>query len=152
MWIACLCVFVCLNKRPPLTQEADDACGTATTVTNTSKIRPLPLLIGNLQEISQQLDNNWSFSPTMYVCALSSHQTWLVSCTVHCVTLGNLRNFHLRGVGTLKREHRFLSGQEPDHMLLQSTLSAHLLVLTITAGNTIPTHKLWVNCTVLLKI
>lgn len=56
----------------------------------------------------------YSFSPTMYVyvskcvyilcmCVLRSQQTWMVSCTAHCVTLGNLRNFHLRGGGNLEK-------------------------------------------------
>lgn len=41
------------------------------------------------------------------VCVCQGVSRCVVSCTAHCVTLGNLRNFHFRGVGTLKREHRF---------------------------------------------
>ncbi|XP_018552015.2 interleukin-1 receptor type 2 isoform X2 [Lates calcarifer] len=58
-----------------------------------------------------------------------------MSCTVHCVTLGNLRNFHLRGVGTLKRECRFplttcCLSPHSHHICLSSLSHGHALLYT----------------------
>lgn len=71
----------------------------------------------------------------VWVCVGVS--TSVVSCTARCVTLGNLRNFHLGvgwgvGVRGLKREHRFAVNWKTDHMLLQSRSSAHLPVSSVT--------------------
>lgn len=74
---------------------------------NRCKTRMLPLDSGNCLEIIIGLFSQWIWVGLCIYCVFWSNQTWVVSCTSHCITLGNLRNFHLRGVETLKRDCRF---------------------------------------------
>lgn len=50
-----MCVQLDKQRCPPLTQEADDARGTETTVVNTCKARPMPFFRLNLQEFSHNV-------------------------------------------------------------------------------------------------
>lgn len=84
----------------------------------------------------------WKSMCIYCVCVCWGVSRRVVSCTARCVTLGNLRNFHLRGVGTLKREHRFpLSRKRTTRCFGPRCHHYH------TAEVATLTWPLWVYCT-----
>lgn len=116
--------------------------GTAKSVVNTCKTKAKLDYCHSLEWTSLCVVITVSLYPTMLgmwvsmciycVCVCWRVSRRVVSCTAHWVTLGNLRNFHLRGGGNLEKRAQVPSEQETDHTLLESTLSPHLPVISVT--------------------